>query len=75
MVDEEMRNFIQRSMGKNGFEVVGLAGEAEKLRQSKSRREMGILGAVNPETVDGLRAMRICMTPGLTEAQIIELYF
>lgn len=71
MVDEEMRDFIQRGLGENGFKVVGLGGEVERVRQTKSEREIGILRAVNTGTVEAVRAMRECMQPGLTENEVM----
>lgn len=73
MVDEEMRDFIQRGLGENGFEVVGLAGEVERVKQTKSPAEIEILRAVNTGTVEALRAMRECMYPGLTENEVMEV--
>ena len=64
MVDEEMRDFIQRGFGENGFHVVGLAGEVEKVRQTKSEKEIGILRAVNTGTVEAVKAMRECESSG-----------
>lgn len=72
MVDEEMRDFIQRGLGANGFRVVGLGGEVERVKQTKSPREVEILRAVNTGTVEALRAMRTCMYPGLTENEVME---
>jgi len=63
MVDDEMRDFIQRGLGENGFEVTGLRGEVERVKQTKSAREVEILRAVNTGTVEALRAMRTCMMP------------
>lgn len=60
MVDEEMRDFIQRGLGQNGFKVVGLSGEVEAVRQTKSQKEIEILRAVNTGTVEAIRAMRPC---------------
>lgn len=71
MVDEEMRDFIQRGLGANGFEVVGLGGEVERVRQTKSKKEVEILRAVNTGTVEAVRAMRGCMYPGLTENDVM----
>lgn len=61
MVDEEMRDFISRGLADNGFDAVGLGGEVERVRQTKSKREVGILRAVNTGTVEAVRAMRECM--------------
>jgi Xaa-Pro aminopeptidase len=61
MVDEEMRDFISRGLASNGFEVHGLGGEVERIRQIKSEAEVGILRAVNTGTVEAVRAMRKCM--------------
>ena len=61
MVDEEMRDFISRGLVSNGFEVNGLGGEVERVRQIKSEAEIGILRAVNTGTVEAVRAMRKCM--------------
>jgi Xaa-Pro aminopeptidase len=73
MVDEEMRDFIQRGLGENGFNVVGLGGDVERVKQTKSRREIEILRAVNTGTVEALRAMRRCMYAGLTENEVMEV--
>ncbi|GKZ83496.1 hypothetical protein AnigIFM56816_008591 [Aspergillus niger] len=70
MVDEEMRDFIQRGLGHSGFEIVGLMGEVERVRQIKSDTEVGILRAVNTGTVEAVRQMRKCLYPGLTESEI-----
>jgi len=73
MVDEEMRDFIQRGLGENGFEIVGLGGEVERVKQTKSSREIEIVRAVNTGTVEALRAMRECLYPGLTENQVMNV--
>ncbi|KAJ5765914.1 hypothetical protein N7520_005473 [Penicillium odoratum] len=70
MVDEEMRDFIQRGLGSAGFEIVGLQGHVEEVRQIKTDREVEILRAVNTGTVEAVRQMRRCLYPGLTENQI-----
>lgn len=73
MVDEEMRDFIQRGLGENGFEVAGLSGEVERVKQTKTQREIEIVRAVNTGTVVALRAMRECMYPGLTEDDVMGI--
>ncbi|PYH47084.1 Creatinase/aminopeptidase [Aspergillus saccharolyticus JOP 1030-1] len=73
MVDEEMRDFIQRGLGGAGFDVVGLQGEVERVRQIKSEKEIGILRAVNTGTVEAVRQMRKCLLPGLTESDIAHV--
>lgn len=60
MVDEEMRDFIQRGLGEEGFDVVGLQGRVEAVRQIKSDEEIAILRAVNTGTVEAVRQMRKC---------------
>lgn len=60
MVDEEMRDFIQRGLSSVGFDVVGLKGRVEEVRQIKSESEVGILRAVNTGTVEAVRQMRKC---------------
>jgi Xaa-Pro aminopeptidase len=70
MVDDEMRDFIQRGLSSAGFEVVGLGGEVEKVKQIKTKREIEILRAVNTGTVEAVRAMRGCMYPGLREVDV-----
>lgn len=70
MVDEEMRDFISRGLQENGFNAVGLAGEAERVRQTKSEAEIGILRAVNTGTLEALRATRSCMKLGVTENDV-----
>ena len=67
MVDEEMRDFISRGLASIDFDVVGLGGEVEAVRQVKSHAEIRLLRAVNTGTVESVRAMRKCMIPGLTE--------
>ncbi|KAF2172436.1 hypothetical protein M409DRAFT_17669 [Zasmidium cellare ATCC 36951] len=71
MVDEEMRDFISRGLADNGFNVHGLNGEVERVRETKSEAEIGILRAVNTGTVESVRAMRKCMKPGLTEDEVM----
>lgn len=71
MVDEEMRDFISRGLAENGFNVHGLGGEVERVRQTKSEAEIGILRAVNTGTVESVRAMRKCLVPGLTEDEVM----
>jgi len=73
MVDDEMRDFIQRGLGENGFDVMGLGGEVERLKQTKSKAEIEIVRAVNTGTVEAVRAMRVCMYPGLTENEVMEV--
>lgn len=73
MVDEEMRDFIQRGLGENGFDVVGLACEVERIKQTKSKREIEIIRAVNTGTLEAIRSMRECMHPGLTENEVMEV--
>ncbi|TVY12869.1 putative peptidase [Lachnellula arida] len=73
MVDEEMRDFIQRGLSVNRFDVVGLGGEVERVKQTKSRREIEIVRAVNTGTVFAVRAMRGCMYPGLTENEVMDV--
>jgi len=70
IVDDEMRDFIQRGLGENGFEVLGLSGEVEKVKQVKSEREIGILRAVNTGTVEAVRAVRECLSLGLREDEV-----
>jgi Xaa-Pro aminopeptidase len=70
MVDDEMRDFIQRGLSSTGFEVVGLGGEVERVKQIKTKREIEILRAVNTGTVEAVRAMRGCMYPGLREVEV-----
>lgn len=73
MVDEEMRDFIQRALSGNGFTVLGLSGEVEAVRQVKTEREIGILRAVNTGTVEAIRAMRKCLHPGVMEKEVAEV--
>lgn len=70
MVDEEMRDFIQRGLASNAFTVTSLGGEVEAVRQVKTDREISILRAVNTGTVEAVRAMRQCLYPGVTENQV-----
>ncbi|RAL64959.1 hypothetical protein DID88_001549 [Monilinia fructigena] len=72
MVDEEMRDFIQRGLGENAFEVIGLAGNVKRVKQTKTVGEVDILRAVNTGTVEALRAMRKCMVPGLNENEVMN---
>lgn len=73
MVDEELRDFIVRGLTSAGFETVGLSGEVEAVRQTKTKAEVDILRAVNTGTVMSIRAVRPCLTPGLTENQVMEI--
>jgi Xaa-Pro aminopeptidase len=73
IVDDEMRDFISRGLSENGFDVVGLDGEVERVRQRKSEVEVGILRAVNTGTVEAVRAMRGCLTPGLSEDDVMAV--
>ncbi|PCG90428.1 Creatinase [Penicillium occitanis (nom. inval.)] len=70
MVDEEMRDYIQRGLGDNGFEIVGLQKNVERVRQMKSQEEIDILRAVNTGSVEAVRQMRKCLYSGLTETEI-----
>ncbi|EED22917.1 xaa-pro dipeptidase app, putative [Talaromyces stipitatus ATCC 10500] len=70
MVDEEMRDYIQRGLAGIGFEVVGLQKQVEMVRQMKSKEEIDILRAVNTGTVEAIRQIRKCLYPGLTELDI-----
>ncbi|KAL8393906.1 hypothetical protein RB595_003604 [Gaeumannomyces hyphopodioides] len=70
MVDEEMRDFIVRGLSAAGFDAVGLAPAAERVRQLKTPREVALLRAVNTGTVAAVRAMRPCLVPGLTEDEV-----
>jgi Xaa-Pro aminopeptidase len=73
MVDEEMRDFIQRGLSSYGFSVVGLGGEVERVKQRKSAREVEIIRAVNTGTVVAVREMRKCIYAGLTENEVMEV--
>ena len=73
MVDEEIRDFLVRGLDANGFKTVGLGGEVEAVRQRKTPAEVELLRAVNTGTIEGVRAMRPCLEPGLTENQVIRI--
>lgn len=73
MVDEELRDYIVRGLTSAEFETVGLGGEVEAVRQIKTQPEIDILRAVNTGTVMAIRAMRPCLTIGLTENQIMGI--
>lgn len=73
MVDEEIRDFLVRGLDANGFKTVGLGGEVEAVRQTKTPAEIELLRAVNTGTIEGIRAMRPCLEPGLTENQVIKI--
>ncbi|KAK6001282.1 hypothetical protein QM012_002613 [Aureobasidium pullulans] len=73
MVDEEIRDFLVRGLDTNGFKTVGLGGEVESVRQVKTPAEVELLRAVNTGTIEGIRAMRPCLEPGLTENQVIKI--
>jgi Xaa-Pro aminopeptidase len=72
MVDGEIRDFISRGLMAEGFNVVGvtMGGEVEAVRQIKSKREVDLLRAVNTGTMEGVRQMRKCLYPGVTENQV-----
>ncbi|KAJ5666579.1 hypothetical protein N7462_010988 [Penicillium macrosclerotiorum] len=76
MVDEEMRDFVQRGLGTVGFDVVGLRGQVEEVRQIKTKKEVEILRAVNTGTVEAVRQMRKFyqgLYAGLTESEIASV--
>jgi Xaa-Pro aminopeptidase len=73
MVDEELRDFIVRGLTSAGIKTVGLAGEVEAGRQTKTNAEIDILRAVNTGTVMAIRAIRPCLGVGLTENQVMEI--
>jgi Xaa-Pro aminopeptidase len=73
MIDEELRDFIVRGLTDAGFQTVGLQGEVEAVKQTKTKAEIDILRAVNNGTVKAIRAMRPCLTPGLTENQVMDI--
>lgn len=43
------------------------------MKQTKTQREIEIVRAVNTGTVEALRAVRMCMYPGLTENQVMNV--
>jgi Xaa-Pro aminopeptidase len=61
MVEAEMRDFVSRSLGAAGFNVIGYGGEVEAVRQIKTKQEVEIMRAVNTGTVSAIREMRKCM--------------
>ncbi|TIA37056.1 Creatinase/aminopeptidase [Aureobasidium pullulans] len=73
MVDEEIRDFLVRGLDANGFKTVGLGGEVEAVRQTKTPAEIELLRAVNTGTIEGIRAMRPCLEAGLTENVVIKI--
>ncbi|KAN0098184.1 Creatinase/aminopeptidase [Hyaloscypha variabilis] len=73
MVDDEIRDFIPRGLSLSGFNVAGLGGEVEKVKQTKTPREVELVRAVNTGTVEAVRAMRKCMYPGLTENGVMNV--
>ena len=52
---------------------MGLGAEFERVKQTKSSREVEIIRAVNSGTVEALRAMRECLYPGLTENEVMKV--
>lgn len=70
MIDEDMRFFIVTGLQSASFNTVRLAPQVELIRQQKSEIEIDILRAVNTGTASAVRAMRPCLKPGLTEADI-----
>ncbi|QDS70116.1 hypothetical protein FKW77_005299 [Venturia effusa] len=73
MVDEELRDYIVRGLTSAGFKTVGLGGEVEAVRQIKTQPEIELLRAVNTGTITAIRAMRPCLTVGMTENQIMQI--
>ena len=73
MVDEELRDFIQRGLASSGFTVVGLAEEVEVVRQVKTEREIGIIKAVNTGTVEAVRATRLCLYQDVRENVVAKV--
>jgi Xaa-Pro aminopeptidase len=74
IIDEEMRDFIARGLAtQSSFDVAGLGGDVERVRQIKAPAEVDILRAVNTGTVEAIRAMRPCLQPGLTENDVASV--
>jgi len=74
IVDEEMRDFIARGLStQSSFDVAGLGGDVERVRQIKAPAEVAVLRAVNTGTVEAIRAMRPCLKPGLTEDDVASV--
>jgi Xaa-Pro aminopeptidase len=73
MIDEEIRDCIQRVLSSTGFTVSGFGDEVEAVRQVKTEVEIGILRAVNTGTVEPIRAMRPCLFPDVTENEVREV--
>lgn len=74
IVDEEMRDFIARGLSTQpSFNVAGLSGDVERVRQIKAPAEVAILRAVNTGTVEAIRAMRPCLKPGLSENDVASV--
>lgn len=73
MVDEEIRDYITRGLDANGLKTVGLAGEVEAVRQTKTPAEVELLRAVNTGSIEAIRAMRPCLEPGLTENEVTKI--
>ena len=74
IVDEEMRDFIARGLStQSSFDVTGLGGDVERVRQIKAPAEVSILRAVNTGTVEAIRAIRPCLKPGLTEDDVASV--
>jgi Xaa-Pro aminopeptidase len=74
IVDEEMRDFIARGLStQSSFQVAGLSGDVESVRQIKAPVEVAILRAVNTGTIEAIRAMRPCLVPGITENDIVNV--
>jgi Xaa-Pro aminopeptidase len=60
MVDEQMRDFITRGLGKAGFEPLEMSEKAQQIQQIKSPAEIEIIRAVNTGTVEAVRAASKC---------------
>lgn len=73
MVDDEIRDYITRGLDANGLKTVGLAGEVEAVRQTKTPAEVELLRAVNTGSIEAIRAMRPCLEPGLTENEVTKI--
>jgi len=52
MVDDELRDSIQRGLGENRFGVLRLRGEVEKAKKTKTQREIDTVRTMNTDILE-----------------------
>lgn len=73
VVDREMRNFIAGALRDAGFRFRPPSHALALIPQVKSDGQVAILRAVNTASLAAVRAVRPCLVPGLTEADVASI--